>query len=679
MAEEAKVASAKAIKAAEEQETATVAAANKELRSIKNLALGRKQATARAESEAAMAAKAAEEAANAKDKETESEDENTDAVDDNTAAKVKAVKTATALEQASDRYSGTLDVINNKEADGMATTAKAQQDKLDAVNSYIDSLYTLGAVQSGTGEADRALKDAVMSKALIQRAIADAGKKAKDDAGNIPVQIAEGMKKKSYTPIEYVKKLTDDIKGEFTEGLSKIKTIGSRVGSVFSGSFSDGLSEAKGIGADTMNSLSGSFSKGASAAKGMGGKIAAAFKMIVGVIADVIKGFITALNFLADFDPKAIFESIDNLISGVVEFFMEDLGTIPIYFDKIMKTILDGMSTLMQNMPAIMESVGNVLDNILDSLGKDGPKLIKDIITFVKKLALTIIKKLPTIIKVGLELAIALVEGVADAMPELIPAIIDVFPDVIIAILDALPALVEAFILMIPMIAEALILASPQIVLALISIIPALIIAVAKITGVLITGLIDTIITMFVASGSLIWNGISGVFTWLVEQIGSAFMAAFDFGKWITDAIIDGFNAAADAISDTASDLWEGAVGLGSDIGNAISGWFANGTMNAPGGLSIVGERGPELVNLPKGSQVYTAGDTEKMLSGAYSSVLNGISGSAPQPIITHTAATDTAAVSSISIALSLDGAVNVDGRAIGEIVYQYLDEVAAG
>jgi hypothetical protein len=31
---------------------------------------------------------------------------------------------------------------------------------------------------------------------------------------------------------------------------------------------------------------------------------------------------------------------------------------------------------------------------------------------------------------------------------------------------------------------------------------------------------------------------------------------------------------------------------------------FANGTNNAPGGLSLVGEKGPELVNLPRGSQV---------------------------------------------------------------------------
>ncbi len=33
-------------------------------------------------------------------------------------------------------------------------------------------------------------------------------------------------------------------------------------------------------------------------------------------------------------------------------------------------------------------------------------------------------------------------------------------------------------------------------------------------------------------------------------------------------------------------------------------GLFANGTNYAPGGLSVVGERGPELVNLPQGSGV---------------------------------------------------------------------------
>lgn len=43
-------------------------------------------------------------------------------------------------------------------------------------------------------------------------------------------------------------------------------------------------------------------------------------------------------------------------------------------------------------------------------------------------------------------------------------------------------------------------------------------------------------------------------------------------------------------------------------IGDYSMPTFADGTDSAPGGLSIVGERGPEIVNLPKGSQVFPNG-----------------------------------------------------------------------
>jgi hypothetical protein len=43
---------------------------------------------------------------------------------------------------------------------------------------------------------------------------------------------------------------------------------------------------------------------------------------------------------------------------------------------------------------------------------------------------------------------------------------------------------------------------------------------------------------------------------------------------------------------------------------------FAVGTRNAPGGMALVGERGPELVNLPRGSQVIPAAQTSNMMGG---------------------------------------------------------------
>jgi tape measure domain-containing protein len=41
---------------------------------------------------------------------------------------------------------------------------------------------------------------------------------------------------------------------------------------------------------------------------------------------------------------------------------------------------------------------------------------------------------------------------------------------------------------------------------------------------------------------------------------------------------------------------------------------FARGTTSAPGGYSLVGEQGPEIANIPRGSQVFTAGQTQRIM-----------------------------------------------------------------
>ena len=58
-----------------------------------------------------------------------------------------------------------------------------------------------------------------------------------------------------------------------------------------------------------------------------------------------------------------------------------------------------------------------------------------------------------------------------------------------------------------------------------------------------------------------------------------------------------------------------GIIATAAKIGGALFGipGFASGTTYAPGGLALVGERGPELVNLPRGSRVNTASQTAAM------------------------------------------------------------------
>ena len=55
--------------------------------------------------------------------------------------------------------------------------------------------------------------------------------------------------------------------------------------------------------------------------------------------------------------------------------------------------------------------------------------------------------------------------------------------------------------------------------------------------------------------------------------------------------------------------------GIGGFLANLIPA-FATGTNFAPGGMAMVGERGPELVNLPRGSKVFDANKTASMMGG---------------------------------------------------------------
>ena len=70
---------------------------------------------------------------------------------------------------------------------------------------------------------------------------------------------------------------------------------------------------------------------------------------------------------------------------------------------------------------------------------------------------------------------------------------------------------------------------------------------------------------------------------------------------------------------------------------------YASGTAYAPGGVALVGERGPELVDLPRGSRVFTASQTRSM---ARPGTLNaGTTTSQPTGIIINVLSADPEAV----------------------------------
>lgn len=106
-----------------------------------------------------------------------------------------------------------------------------------------------------------------------------------------------------------------------------------------------------------------------------------------------------------------------------------------------------------------------------------------------------------------------------------------------------------------------------------------------------------------------------------VEELSEGLQSVKSSAKSAFAGLVTGAKSFKDALKDVAASL---ATVLANQAFESLFGGlfggigaFANGTLSAPGGLALVGERGPELVNLPRGSQVNTAQATRSMLGAA--------------------------------------------------------------
>jgi hypothetical protein len=109
-----------------------------------------------------------------------------------------------------------------------------------------------------------------------------------------------------------------------------------------------------------------------------------------------------------------------------------------------------------------------------------------------------------------------------------------------------------------------------------------------------------------------------------VEELSEGLQSVQSSAKSDFEGLVTGAKSANEALAEMLSSVASALANsaFNSLFGNAFEGLsgvlgFANGTLSAPGGLALVGERGPELVNLPRGAQVNTAQATKSMLGAA--------------------------------------------------------------
>ena len=129
---------------------------------------------------------------------------------------------------------------------------------------------------------------------------------------------------------------------------------------------------------------------------------------------------------------------------------------------------------------------------------------------------------------------------------------------------------------------------------------------------------VDTSISKMVLTLDKLGEAMAGPLKSALNLVGGAMEIFINSGlrPWVMD-LIDRINAFATMLKYN--------TGLSTD---AVDWTFAfkkvaQGTLSAPGGMALVGERGPELVGLPRGARVMSATETQTSLGGATGGITN--------------------------------------------------------
>lgn len=133
------------------------------------------------------------------------------------------------------------------------------------------------------------------------------------------------------------------------------------------------------------------------------------------------------------------------------------------------------------------------------------------------------------------------------------------------------------------------------------------------------SGVTDFLIGVFTLDWERAWNGIEDIFDGVIKGIEDLFSGVIGFFSDVINKFKDGIsfgeNTKDEAIEKYSSrNLSEKSVRRSGNIPE-----FATGVTNFKGGLALVGEEGPELVNLPKGSNVINNRSTKEFFENSKS------------------------------------------------------------
>lgn len=277
--------------------------------------------------------------------------------------------------------------------------------------------------------------------------------------------------------------------------------------------------------------------------------------------------------------------TVERALEGVGRF-VEQMAPVlaeklPQMVDNLLPSLLKSATSLVASLakalPAISQTLIKAIPNIVkalsDTIKSSAPEIIQAFVDGILMLLDVALDMLPLIIDLGLQMIIALAQGLGDALPELVPKIIEVLLEIVNTLTDPnnLMALVNAAIAIIMALADGLIEALPilidalpliieNLINALVTLSPQLTVAGVELIIKLVGGILSAIPHLVKAAPQILMSFIAGLYDMFANLITA--------GEDIIIAIGEGIEKMIDGASKWGKDLIDNFVaGIKGGIG----------------------------------------------------------------------------------------------------------------
>lgn len=186
---------------------------------------------------------------------------------------------------------------------------------------------------------------------------------------------------------------------------------------------------------------------------------------------------------------------------------------LPVMIQEILPPLLDAVAGLVTSLiQALPDLISTIITAISDFINSDSlPTLIQALIDGILGLVDAIVENLPLLIDAGIQLIVALAEGLIEALPQIIDKIPEIIDGLINGLLDNIDAIIEAGVQLLVAIVSNL----PAIIAGIVKAIPAIIKAIFK---AIVKGAKD----MLKAGKELVkglWQGLKDSIGWIKDKI----------------------------------------------------------------------------------------------------------------------------------------------------------------